>query len=227
MEGELVKTLLDEFFGPVQLIDTDTDISEIQKEMMDGKDMRIVSASEWLKYPWNMVRMLLHHSGTYVVPTEELIDFLDKEIGDNSAIEICCGNGFIGRELNIPITDSCQQRDDKETALYYKLHGQPTIKYPKDVIKMEALEAVKHFRPHTVLGCYATHKYSYVTNDGNDHGVEFVKLLKRVKKLILVGNLVIHKNNPIMKLPHKEIWLEGLITRAEDPMTNRIFIWEN
>lgn len=213
--------------GRVGVVEKGTSTENIRREVMDGREMKILPASVWESFPWPEMRLLLHETGTYVVPTEELVDYLDKLIGEESAIEICAGNGFIGRELGIPVTDSYQQQDDFGTSVYYQLAGQPTIKYPKDVIKMEANKAVDRFRPHTVLACYATHKWRYDTMSGNDKGVDFNKLIRKVKRLILVGNTEVHKDNPLMKIPHEEIILPGLITRSAHPETNRIYIWEN
>ena len=215
------------FLGPSAIVDTNVSTERIRATVMDRREMKILPASVWESFSWSEVRMLLHQTGTYVVPTEELIDYLDKLIGEESAIEICAGNGFIGRELGIPVTDSYQQQDDKESVLFYKLAGQPTIKYPKDVIKLEANKAVDRFHPHTVLACYATHKWRYDTMSDNDKGVDFRKLIRKIKRLILVGNTEIHKDNPLMEIPHEEIILPGLITRSARPETNRIFIWEN
>ena len=215
------------FFGRVGVIEKGTTTENIRKTVMEGREMRILPASVWESFSWSEVRLLLHETGTYVVPTEELIEFLDGLIGEESAIEICAGNGFIGRELGIPVTDSYQQQDDPTTSLLYSLAGQPTIKYPKDVVKLEANKAVDKFRPHTVIACYATHKWRYDTMSGNDKGVDFQKLLRKVKRLVLVGNTEVHKDNPLMDIPHEEIILPGYITRSAHPETNRIFIWEN
>lgn len=215
------------FFGRVGIIEKGTTTENIRKTVMEGREMRILPASVWESFSWSEVRLLLHETGTYVVPTEELIEFLDGLIGEESAIEICAGNGFIGRELGIPVTDSYQQQDDPATSLLYSLAGQPTIKYPKDVVKLEANKAVDKFRPHTVIACYATHKWRYDTMSGNDKGVDFQKLLRKVKRLVLVGNTEVHKDNPLMDIPHEEIILPGYITRSAHPETNRIFIWEN
>lgn len=213
--------------GRVGVLEKGTTTDRIRETVMEGKDMRILPASVWESFSWSEMRLLLHELGVYVVPTEELIDFLDKRIGEESAIEICAGNGFIGRELGIPVTDSYQQQDDAATKMYYQIFQQPTIKYPKDVIKLEANKAVDKFRPHTVIACYATHKWRYDTMSGNEHGVDFARLMRKIKRLILVGNTEVHKDNPLMKLPHEEIILPGLITRSAHPETNRIFIWEN
>lgn len=212
-------------FGKYQVIDSKTDTSSLKLEVFLDGEMKILSADFWESQRWEEVRMLMHETGTYVLPTEELIDYLDTLIGDKSTIEICAGNGYIGRELGIPITDSRQQQDDVETKLSYQLAGQPCIRYPHDVIKMEANVAVEHFRPHTVIGCFATHKWRHDKQSGNYKGVEFSKLIRKVKRLVLVGHLEIHADNPLMDLPHEEIYLPGLITRAANQKLNRIFIW--
>ena len=227
IQSQGVKDVQLPFFGRVGVIDQNVSTENIRKTVMDGMEMKILPASVWESFSWSEVRMLLHETGTYVVPTEELIDYLDKQIGLEDAIEICAGNGFIGRELGIPVTDSYQQQDDAGTVMLYQLAGQPCIKYPKDVIKLEANKAVDKFRPHTVLACYATHKWRYDTMSGNDKGVDFQRLLRKVHRLILVGNTEVHKDNPLMALPHEEVILPGFITRSAHPETNRIFIWEN
>ena len=199
----------------------------IRETVMDGMRMKALPASVWQSFDWTEVRMLLHETGTYVIPTEELLDYLDAIIGQDRTIEICAGNGYIGRELDIVMTDSYQQQDDPLTVAYYELFKQPRIRYPKDVLKFEANKAVTKFRPHTVLGCYATHKWRDDTRSGNMYGVDFERLLRRVKRLILVGNKVTHADNPIMALPHEEIYFPGLLTRAANQQDNRVFIWQN
>ena len=74
--------------------------------------------------------------GLYTFPTKELTDWLRSEIDDDpdyephEAIEICCGTGWIGRTLGIPITDSClQERDDIRQA--YLSQGAMPINYPE------------------------------------------------------------------------------------------------
>lgn len=213
--------------GNIQVVSKKIDTTQLRAEVFEGKDLKILPASFWDAKKWEEVRILMHETGTYVLPTEELIDYLDTLIGEDKAIEICAGNGYIGRELDIPITDSYQQQDDKETVVMYKLTNQPCIRYPKDVVKMEANAAVDFYHPHTVIGCFATHKWRNDTQSGNYKGVDFKKLIRKVKRLILVGNLNIHKDNPLMDLPHEEIVLPGLITRSSNRELDRIFIWNN
>lgn len=223
----LTKNIDMPLFGQTQLFNEPISTSEIRKVVMDGREMRILPHAEWMKFSWAEIRTLLHETATYVVPTEELIDYLDELIGDKKAIEICAGNGYIGSELDIVMTDSYQQQDDKMTVLMYDLMKQPRIKYPKSVIKMEAGQAVRRIRPHTVIGCYATHKWRDDVQNGNDKGVDFEDIFARVQRIILVGHKETHKYNPLMALPHQEIELPGLLTRAADQSLNRIFIWEH
>lgn len=213
----------------IQSISANISTDRIRREVMDDWKIKVLPAETWRSnFAWDEIRMLMHETATYVLPTKELLDFLSAERAGMSAIEIAAGNGFIGRNLGIPITDSCVQRDDKDIALFYKLSGQPTIKYPKDIIKAEANAAVSRFRPKCVIVCYGTHlDKPGRPQTGFVYGIDYERLLPRVKKLILVGNKITHGTNPIMELPHREVELEGLITRSADPSTNRIFIWEN
>lgn len=65
------------------------------------------------------LNMVMQALGLYTFPTQELVDWLHSEIDDDpemephTAIEICCGTGWLGRSLGIPITDSrMQERED-------------------------------------------------------------------------------------------------------------------
>ena len=204
-----------------------TDTSGIRSTVFDDHGMKVLPAEKWLQFDWNEVRTLMHETGTYVLPTAELISYLRLVIDGRKAIEIAAGNGWIGRALGIPMTDSYQQRDDPGTVLMYKLSGQPLIDYPDDVVKMEANEAVDKYSPDVVIGSYVTHKYMPGMRTGNAMGVDFGKLLPKVKMLVLVGNKVTHADNPIMTIPHLEVKLDGLITRSADAESNRIFIWRS
>lgn len=70
------------FFGRVGIIEKGTTTENIRKTVMEGREMRILPASVWESFSWSEVRLLLHETGTYVVPTEELIEFLDDLIGE-------------------------------------------------------------------------------------------------------------------------------------------------
>ena len=211
----------------IQIIDK-VDTARIRKAVMNGWQIKILPRVYWSQFTWQEIRTLMHETGTYVLPTYELLEFLSNEREGLKTIEICAGNGFIGRNLGIPVTDSCVQRDNKALAMVYAAAGQPTIKYPKDIIKAEANEAVSRFHPECVIACYATHKdMPGRPQTGFAYGVDYERLLPRVKKLILVGNLLTHGTNPIMSVPHRELEMDWLVTRSSNSEANRIFIWEN
>lgn len=203
------------------------DYSEVVHRFVDERGfIRVEPASEWRKYPWEQVRTFMHFYPIYVLPTKELIDYLGNLVRGFNAIEIGAGSGNIGRPLGIRMTDSYQQANKKMQMIYGALQ-QPVIHYPADVIKADAVTAFRRFKPNCVLGCYVTHKWVPGMATGNQWGVDFARLLSLVKRLILVGNLETHYENPIMQREHREISLDGLITRSDKPELNKIFIWNN
>lgn len=126
--------------GPytAQVLASGTTTEAIRKQLMNGRQMLIRPAAEWQQFSWSEQRMLMHETATFVAPTEELVDWLDKAIGEESAIEICCGNGWIGRELDIPITDA-KVHERPDVKLMYAMMNNPRIHYPADVRQLEAL----------------------------------------------------------------------------------------
>lgn len=187
---------------------------------------KVLPAKEYKELGVNGLLGFYILTSTYVLPTEELVDALDDIIGpDSNAIEICCGNGVIGRELCMTLTDSkIQQKDPIIREQYIRL-GNPPVSYPEDVIEMEALEAAQHYKPDTVLACFGTHKWKYGMTNGFQYGVDYEELWKIVPRIILVGNDKVHGENPLMKKKHKEISRYGFLSRTQNS-TNKIYIWE-
>ena len=189
----------------------------------DGR-IRVLPAATWLSFSWDEVRLFMHEYPIYVLPTEELISDLRALISPyKRTIEIGAGTGNVGRALGVRMTDShLQERPDIK--LHYAMAGQPTITYPNDVIKCDALSAVRLLKPDCVFGCYVTH-YSE-EGAGSSWGVKFDKILPKVRRLILVGNDQTHGANPIMKIMHKEFNNPGkIITRSGAGPDNTIYVW--
>jgi hypothetical protein len=59
------------------------------------------------------------------------------------------------------------------------------------------------------------------------YGIVEGKILKAVNKYIHVGNNVTHKDKPILKHPHEELYFEWIITRAVSQIENRILIFNS
>lgn len=207
------------------IIPKEADSQKIREGVYKDGEFQILDASFWNQFRQFDILKFMNEEALYVLPTEELLCFLDNEIGEDTALEVGAGRGLIGRELNIRTTDSYQQSD----ILMKKIYGSfnvPVIKYPKYVEKIDAVSAARKYRPHTILGCFVTHKWRGDTKSGNDWGIDMTKMFSYSKKFILVGNKKIHCDNPLMRIPHREIFLEGLITRGFNPELNRVFIWE-
>lgn len=75
--------------------------------------------------------------GIYSFPTEELVDFLQKQIGDRKAIEIGAGHGVLAEALGIPATDNYQQEMPEYREFYDKI-GQTIVPYGPNVEKIDA-----------------------------------------------------------------------------------------
>lgn len=201
-----------------------TSIQEIENQAFKNGFLIPLPSFFYKQFTRNQIEYFCWKHGIYVVPTTELITFLDKNI-QGSGIEIGCGHGAIGRALNIPTTDSKLQ-DDDQIRQFYKATNQPTIKYPVDIIELDAIDAIKKYQPDTVIGGFITHKYSPRTKTGNMYGVVEGKILKSVEKYIHVGNRITHQDKPILKHKHKKHYFDWLITRSQDQEQNRIYIWD-
>jgi hypothetical protein len=198
----------------------------MEKELLVHGELQVVSASVYLEKYKDQLPYFTYKHAFYTVPTIELIDYLKKEIEGRAAIEIGSGCGVIGKALGIPCTDSKLQ-NQKFAQLYYTANAQPTITYGKHVEHLEALEAVKKYKPHTVIGSWITSKYNYEKKLGNQWGPNEIKMLKYCKRYIHIGNTFVHDWKDINDLPHKTIKLEGYISRASKPEGNVIQIWES
>lgn len=131
----------------------DEDCRELMQQCFVGNELIIHPHVFYTHYSKNQIWLMMTEMDVYVLPTEELFSFLDSLIGEKSAIEVGAGKGYLGRELNIPTTDSYAKRypypmkRDKDM-------GIPTIVYPKDVEKLDAIKSIKKYRPHTVVSSF-------------------------------------------------------------------------
>lgn len=202
------------------------DLTNLEKKVFDNENKLIIKPySFWKNINGNELRYFMYIHGIYVLPTQELIDWLKQNIIGN-AIEIGSGIGAVARNLGIPITDSRMQ-ELPEVKLAYLAGGQPTIKYPSDVEKLDYKLAIFKYQPQTVIGCFITHKYDERIGSGNAYGVEEEFILKNSVKYINVGNKHTHKDKPILKQKHQEYYFDWLITRSVDQKQNTIFVFQN
>lgn len=178
------------------------------------------------------LNMVMQALGLYTFPTVELTDWLRSEIDDDpelephSAIEICAGTGWIGRTLGIPTTDSRMQERDDIKELYRQQNAVP-IKYPMDIEPYDALSAIRHYEPEYVIASYCTHLYGTGgSKAGSSLGVDTRWVRSHCRRFYHIGNDDIHYRDPIMRMPHKRLSFEWLVTRG-DSSKARIYVWEN
>ncbi len=203
---------------------TPCDLSRLEAECMPDGVLRAMPFAYYSDFSGNELKYLMWKHGIYVLPTTELIEWLSKNI-TGTAIEIGAGLGAIARGLGIPATDSKLQESDLAKFMY-GMTNQPTIKYGSDIEKLDAEQAIFKYSPDTVIGAFITHKYEARMENGNQFGVKEEDILKACVKYINIGNLVTHKDKPILKIDHEEYKFPWLFTRAGHQDMNRIFVWK-
>lgn len=178
------------------------------------------------------LNMVMQALGLYTFPTQELVDWLHSEIDDDpelephTAIEICCGTGWLGRSLGIPTTDSrLQERPDIRQS--YIAQMAVPISYPDDVEPLDALSAIRKYEPEYVIASYCTHLYGTGSlKSGNAFGVDTRWVRSHCRRFYHIGNDDIHFRDPIMKMPHRRLQFPWLVTRGNSAHA-RVYVWEN
>ena len=187
---------------------------------------------------WNVARSWMHWYGVYLLPTTELIDFIydellpeDKYPDINKIVEICAGNGMLGKLLGIKSTDSYLQVRNKNVSQYYDIAGQPRISYPQRVLEISANDVHRRLKPEVIIGSYVTWG-SKLKNDclnlsASYYGPDMERLYRDINTIILIGNETVqsHTTNPILIYSHEEYTnIPGMITRS-NPDYNKIWVW--
>jgi len=194
--------------------------------LKDGR-LQAMPAAYYARWPQNDLSLWCCRRGFYCLPTLELIEFVQAQIGGDSAIEIGAGNGALGRALGVPLTDSFQQERPEVRELYVNQLGHATVPYGSDVEKLTALEAVEKYRPRVVVAAWVTHRFNRERPNlhGNMHGVDETKLLQKkcVRKYIFVGHERVHSTKPILQRRH-ETHAPPLYSRATSGR-NVVWIW--
>ncbi|EDZ0839851.1 hypothetical protein GJ904_20050 [Salmonella enterica] len=143
-----------------------------------------------------------HDHGIYSFPTTEGVSFIAAAIAGRNfqALEIGAGNGGWCRALNIRGTDSYLQRRPDIAAKYASIR-QPTASYGAHVEKLEAIKAVRKYRPKIVVASWVTQKFraDRFCMRGNADGVDELRLLELVDEYIMVGNTAQHGDKMILE----------------------------
>lgn len=220
--------------NPVSILSR-RDVSAIDRLLLDEGRLRAVDASVLEAVPHDDLRYWCATRAVYGLVTTELVAWLRERIGGRSAIEVGSGNGGLGRALGIPRTDSRIQETPEMRALY-ALQGQAVITYGADVEKLDALAAVRKYRPAVVVGMWVT---EYVAPDdtpgpggGSIFGIDERALFDEgVETYVVVGNINIHGQKSIVRDPPRGVRLEVLTapwiwSRSASPSLNAVLVWD-
>jgi hypothetical protein len=250
-------------FSAIEIEQENVDLNRVQAiiDQIYGSDNRIYPI------PYSFIKndnddtlnFVMQACALYTFPTCELCEWLNSQIDDDSeyephsAIEICAGTGWIGRQLGIPITDLKAQEDPVMAGLMMQMVTKP-VTYSDDVEKLEAQEAIAKYKPDIVIGSFVSSKKNILHNNKKktmilkevspmgitiEHnlmelaekelpffGVDVEKVIKTCWKTILVCNLRTHRTQSYLKIPHQSLSFPWLVTRG-DVSQARILVFEN
>jgi hypothetical protein len=199
-----------------------------QPDLMGDKGViKLLPAAAYDAFDPDGLRLWCMRNARYGLPTVELIAWLKNYIGDRSVIEIGSGAGDLAHHLGIKGTDSKIQSDPK-AAMFYILTQQPTIRYPNWIERREALAAVRKYKPQVVVASWVTNwidPHNTPPGGGCMFGVHEDQLLATGVTYVFIGNLLVHQHKPILKVPHQELALPFIRSRAYDPSQDRVLIW--
>lgn len=192
----------------------------------DKKRLRVVPSAVFERTtPEERLLFGVRH-GLYSFPTEELCAYLLERIQGRSAIEIGAGHGVLSGALSIRATDNRQQ-EQPELGQRYQEMGQPTVPYGANVERLDAVAAVKKYKPSVVISCWVTHRFDpdRPHAGGNPTGVDEAAIIDLCDEYISVGNEHVHAPKPIWALPHEKLNPPWIYSRAVNGSKDYVAIW--
>lgn len=200
-------------------------------EFLNGTGyIKLLPSEVFLTEDPTQLRVWCSRHAIYGVPTIELVEWLRNFIGAQRAVEIGAGNACLGLHLGIMSTDSYMQCNP-QMKRYYESVGQPFTEPPVEVLKYDAKKAVKTLHPVIVVASWVTQRFvSGIDQNGiaqaSIFGVDEVTLLRNVKRYIHIGNEDSHGKKHILAKPHQTFKFPWLISRAQNPEKNVIYVWD-
>ncbi|CDT53668.1 conserved hypothetical protein [Vibrio coralliirubri] len=234
MHSEKLFDQVSTMLGSLSILEPE-DVSDVEALLLDEEgQLKVLPMDVLAEIPRSKLRIFCHKHAFYSIPSLELINFISSFLPEDKsrAMEIGAGNGVYGRSLGIRMVDNYQQHPKNNhkyaTAALYGLAHQPTVNYGKDVVEIDANKAFKNFKPKVVVASWVTHKYMESSHErgGNMFGVDYKKMIRAgVKTFVLVGNLSVHQNSPLMDLDPQIFTSPAIFSRASRPELDRVFVW--
>lgn len=201
--------------------DTVEDARDIAADVLDSSGrLRLMPANYYADTTALERSLFCVRYGVYGLHTQELADWLRTFIAGNSAIEIGAGNGVLAEALGIPATDNHMQTWPHIRALY-SVSQQPLVKYGPNVECLDALVAIRRYKPFIVIGSWITHLFRPrdAHRDGNQYAPDERAILAACSYYVMIANDAVHAKHPLLDRPHERIdapWLYSRSLRGRD-----------
>ena len=171
------------------------------------------------------LRIWCHYRARYLLPTVELVGWLNNKIDGRRAIEIGAGNGDLGYHLGIPAFDNgCQQYENVKAA--YLQMGQIPTNPPPDVMRIDAIQAIHDYQPEVAIGAWITDKFVEGSVEGNVYAPDGYQIIQNVE-YIRIGTEKNRGRSKILEFPHEIFKPPGMVSRTSaSPPDDVIHIWK-
>lgn len=209
---------------------TAIDLSSVRDLRPDALDstgrLRVLPASFYAQTSIADRAVFGVRTANYLLPTDELVQWLKLAIGGRSSLEIGSGNGVLAQAVGIRATDNHLQARP-EIASHYRMLKQPTVDYGRNVEPLDAHAAVVKYKPEVVVAAWVTHKFdeSRAQHEGNQFGVVEERIIENCETYIFIGNTEVHKGKSIWSLEHRRIEPPWLFSRAHNGSADFIAVW--
>lgn len=203
-------------------------VPDLSPDVLDSRgNLRVMPAEYYAKTSVTARYLLGANYGYYGLPTTELVLWLRELIGTRSAIEVGAGAGTLSAALGIVGTDNCMQQNPILREHYETRLKQAVVPYGRNVLRMDAAEAVRELKPQVVLACWLTHKFDPARPEaeGNMFGVVEEDLIANCETYVMIGNAHVHRNKSIWRLPHTRVEPPWLYSRAHNGSKDFIAVW--
>jgi hypothetical protein len=197
----------------------------------DNRNLRVLPASVYAEFPHVALRVWMQARARYLLPTVELVDYVQGLIGGRSALEIGAGMGDFGRHLGIRMTDSGLQEIPEIRRMYQAAECAIT-EPPPDVERLDAAAAITKYTPEVCVAAWVTqkslpHEQWPLTTKSSPFGVDEEDLLTRVRTYIFVGNLGSHNDKRIFKSAHQFHPQPGwIVSRGKHQKDDFVAVWQ-
>lgn len=201
-------------------------LAALEQQVIKEGRQQVVPASTYAAASPELIAALCVKHGLYGLVTNELVEFLVKEIAGRTALEVGAGDGVLAQALGIPAIDNRQQEWPDVRKLYERMQ-QNIVRYGPNITCLDGAQAVLERSPQVVVCNWVTHLYRHTHHEagGNMYAPDERVLLANCETLLFVGNTSAHQAHPLLKLPHlhfHEPWLYSRAVRGK----NFVGIWE-